>query len=208
MEAGRGSPPEDEDRPRTAARVVLIGASAGGLQALEKVIGALPPDFPAAVVVVQHLHPHHRSLMAELLGHHTSLTVRQAAPGQRLDPGTVTVSVPDHHVVVTDDDGLALTDTPQVHYVRPAADVLFDSAARHIGPRAIAVVMTGTGSDGADGVVAVHAAGGTVVVQDPETAQFDAMPRAAITTGFADHVVPLDDLARLLTDLVTHRGAA
>ena len=184
-------------------RVVAVAASAGGLAALSALLAPLPATFPAAILVVQHLDPHRPSLMATLLGRRTALTVKEAAQGDRLAPGTVYVAPPGRHLLVEAAGTVALTGTELEHFVRPSADALFRSLAAGFGPRAIAVVLTGTGVDGAAGVQAVKEAGGTVIVQDEASSEFFGMPGAAIRTGDVDLILPLSEIAPALTRLVT-----
>jgi two-component system chemotaxis response regulator CheB len=182
--------------------IVALAASAGGLKALTDVLAALPSDFPAALVVVQHLDPRHRSLMAELLGRRTALRVQEAREGDRLEPGRAYIAPPNRHLLVNPDRTLSLTQTELVHFVRPSADLLFESTAASYKDRAIAVVLSGSGKDGAMGVKAVKKMGGTVIVQDEKTAQFSGMPEAAHQTGMVDFVLPLDEIAPALQTLV------
>jgi two-component system, chemotaxis family, protein-glutamate methylesterase/glutaminase len=188
--------------PDAAFDVVALAASAGGLTALSRVLSALPSDFPAAVVVVQHLDPRHRSLMADILSRRTSLRVKQAEEGDTLTPAMVHIAPPNRHLLVNPDGTLSLSQSELVHFVRPSADLLFESAAASHKDRAIAVVLTGTGSDGAMGVQAIKKMGGTVIVQDEKTSQFFGMPAAAIQTGNADFILPLDEIASALITLV------
>jgi len=188
--------------PSPAFDVVALAASAGGLTALSRVLTDLPADFPAALLVVQHLDPHHRSLMAAILGRRTALRVQQAEEGDRFLPGTVYVAPPDRHLLVNPDTTLSLSQTELVHFVRPSADLLFESVAATAKQRAIAVVLTGTGSDGNMGVRAIKKMGGTVIVQDEQTSEFFGMPSAAIQTGCADFILPLDEIPKALLALV------
>jgi two-component system, chemotaxis family, protein-glutamate methylesterase/glutaminase len=182
--------------------VVAIAASAGGLKALIDVLGALPAEFPAAIAVVQHVDPRHRSLMADILTRRTPLTVKEAADGDRLRPATVFIAPPNRHLLVNADGTLSLTSTELVHFVRPSADLLFESVAASYKDRAIAVVLTGTGRDGSMGVVAIKKMGGTVIAQDEASAEFFGMPGAAIQAGSVDFVLHLDDIAPALLSLV------
>jgi two-component system chemotaxis response regulator CheB len=199
-----------EDRPTVAKQrttrspfdVVAVAASAGGLKALTELLSALPNDFPATILVVQHLTPHHRSWMAEILGRRTGLEVKQARGGEALQPGVVFVAAPDRHLMVSPAGVLFLSDSGLVHFVRPSADVLFDSVAGRFKERAIAVVLTGCGSDGAMGVRAIKRAGGTVIVQDAAEAEFRGMPDAATQTGSVDLVLRLGEIAPALVRLV------
>lgn len=183
--------------------IVAMAASAGGLKALSHVLAALPAAFPGALAVVQHLDRRHPSLMSEILGKRTALPVRQARDGDVLAPGAVFIAPPDHHLLVRRGGRLTLTQTELVHFVRPSADLLFESCAASFRSRAIAVVLSGTGTDGAMGVRAIKEVGGTVVVQDPQSADFSGMPNAALRTGVADFVLPLDEIAPALVRLAT-----
>jgi two-component system chemotaxis response regulator CheB len=180
---------------------VALAASAGGLSALSEVLSSLPAGFAAPIMVVQHLDPEHRSWMAEILRRRTGLRVEQVRGGERLAAGSVYLAPPDHHLLVAADGELSLSDTARVRFSRPSADVLFASLAASWGSGAIAVVLTGTGSDGADGVRAVKRQGGTVIVQDEASAEFSGMPDAAIRTGKADRILPLEAIAACLTEL-------
>jgi two-component system chemotaxis response regulator CheB len=181
---------------------VALAASAGGLTALSKVLGGLPPDFPASVVVVQHLDPRHRSLMADILSRRTRLKVKQAEEGDHLMPATVYIAPPDRHLLVNTDGTLSLSQSEMVHFVRPSADLLFESVAASYRDRAIGVVLSGSGSDGAMGVEAIKKMRGTVIVQDEKTSEFFGMPGAAFKTGCADFVLPLDEIPSALVTLV------
>jgi two-component system, chemotaxis family, protein-glutamate methylesterase/glutaminase len=162
----------------------------------------LPGEFPAAIVVVQHLDPRHRSLMADILRRRTALNVVQAAEGDHIEAGTVYIAPPDRHLLVNANGTLSLSHSELVHFVRPSADLLFESVAASYRTRAIAVVLTGTGSDGSMGIGAIKKMGGTVVAQDQASAEFSGMPGAAIRSGNADFVLPLDEIAAALVTLV------
>jgi two-component system, chemotaxis family, protein-glutamate methylesterase/glutaminase len=186
--------------------IVMLAASAGGLAALSEVLGALPADFPAPIVVVQHLDPRHRSLMAEILHRRTSLNVEEAADGAKLEPSTVYIAPPDEHLLVTSDGRLNLSHTDLVHFVRPSADLLFESGAGAFPGRAIGVVLTGSGSDANMGVRAIGQTGGTVIAQDPASAEFSGMPQAAIDTGGVDFILDLEEIGPALVALVMRQS--
>ena len=186
--------------------IVALAASAGGLKALTEVLAALPRDFPAALVVVQHLDPRHRSLMAEILGRRTSLLIKAAREGDALERGVALIAPPNRQLLVNPDRTVSLSQSELVHFVRPSADLLFESTAASYKERAIAVVLTGSGRDGAMGVQAIKKMGGTVIVQDEKTAEFFGMPGAAQQTGLADFVLPLAEIAPALRTLL--EGAA
>lgn len=188
--------------PQTAYKIVAIATSAGGLKALIQVLSGLPTNFPVPIVIVQHLDPRHRSLMADILSRRTSLQVKQGEEGDYLIPATVYIAPPNYHLLVNHDRTLSLTQSKLVHFVRPSADLLFESVAASHKQGAIAVVLTGTGRDGAMGVQAIKKMGGTVIVQDEETSQFFGMPSAAIKTGAVDFVLPLPEIASALVRLV------
>jgi two-component system, chemotaxis family, protein-glutamate methylesterase/glutaminase len=201
--------PDEVELPKTvrpfagaAFDVVALAASAGGIAALSQVLGSLPADFPAAIVVVQHLDPRHRSLMADILRRRTALEVVQAAEGDHVRPGTAFIAPPDRHLLVNPDGTLSLSQSELVHFVRPSADLLFESAAASYKQRAIAVVLTGTGSDGSMGIGAIKKMGGTVVAQDQDSAEFSGMPAAAVRSGHADFILPLEEIAPALVTLV------
>jgi two-component system chemotaxis response regulator CheB len=191
----------------SAFDVVAIGASAGGIEALHSLIGALPLSFPAAVLIVQHMDPRRKSFLAELLGRHSKLAVRAAIDGELVQPGTVRIAPPDMHLIARD-GRLVLTDTKPVHFSRPSVDQLFASIADEYGPRAIGIILTGSGVDGAAGVRAMKAKGGTIIVQDPASAAHDGMPRAARATGCADFTLALIDIGPAVENLVANHGDA
>jgi two-component system chemotaxis response regulator CheB len=200
--------PEEVRRGREAATqrgdlsVVAIAASAGGLQALGALLSDISADLPAAIVVVQHLDPRHRSMMAEILAKRTPLVVAEARDGEVLRPGHVRIAPPDRHLLINPDGTLSLSQSELVHFLRPSADLMFESAAAVFGKRVIAVVLTGTGSDGAMGVTAVKKMGGIVIAQDEASSDFFGMPGAAIRTGAVDMVLPLAEIPAAITALV------
>lgn len=193
---------EIQERATSAFKIVALAASAGGLSALSQVLNSLPSDFPLPIVIVQHLDPRHRSLMADILGKRTSLKVKQAEQADKLLPGCIYIAPPDHHLLVNRNGTLSLSQSELVHFVRPSADLLFDTMAASYGRGAIAVVLTGSGRDGEMGVKAVNQRGGTVIAQNEETSEYFGMPGAAISTKCVDFVLSLDQIAPALTTLV------
>lgn len=182
--------------------IVAMAASAGGLTALSRVLHSLPKTFGAAIVAVQHLDPRHRSLLAEIIGRRSSLPVHQAVNGSHVLPGHIYLAPPDHHLLVNRDHTVSLTHSELVNFVRPSADLLFESVAASYGKRAIAVVLTGSGRDGSMGVTAIKQRGGTVIAQDEASSEFFSMPSAAIRTGLVDFVMSLDEISAALQTLV------
>jgi two-component system chemotaxis response regulator CheB len=197
---------EKRDRPpsfpNAAFDLVALAASAGGLKAISQLLGALPANFPAAIVIVQHLDRRYRSFMADILSRRTGLHVKEAEEKDYLNPSNVYIAPPNHHLLVNPDGTLSLTQSELVHFVRPSADLLFDSVAASYKERAIAVVLTGTGNDGVMGVRAIAEMGGTVIAQDKETSEFFGMPNAAIQTGDVDLILSLSKIASALISLV------
>ena len=196
------NPSPEAESGRAAFDVVAIAASAGGLNAIGRVLKNLPENFAASILIVQHLDPRHRSLMAEIMNRHTRLRVKQAEEGDALHAGRVYIAPPDRHMLVNRDHTLSLTQTELVHFLRPSADLLLESVAAAYKDRAIAVVLSGSGRDGAMGVQAIKKMGGTVIAQNEETAEFFGMPSAAIDSGNVDLTLPLDDISSALVTLV------
>lgn len=176
------------------------------MAALSQVLSGLPADFPSPILVVQHLDRHHKSWMAEILTRRVRLDVRQAQGGEVARPGTVYIAPPDRHLLVNPQGVLSLSDAALVRYVRPSADLLFSSLAASFGAQVIAVVLSGTGQDGADGVRDVKQEGGTVIAQDEASSEFFGMPGAAIHTGAVDRVLPLREIAGYLVELTRNAG--
>jgi two-component system chemotaxis response regulator CheB len=166
------------------------------------VLAGLPSDFPATILVVQHLDPRHRSLMADILSRRTALQVKQAEEGDHVIAGTTYIAPPNRHLLVNPDYTLSLSQSEMVHFVRPSADLLFESAAAVYKDRAIAVVLSGTGSDGSMGVKAIKKMGGTVIAQDEQSSEFFGMPSATIQTASVDFILPLGEIAAALVTLV------
>jgi len=188
--------------------VVAIGASAGGVAAVSAVLGALPKEFPAVIALVLHLSREHRSVLTDVLSRLTRLPVQWAMDGARLRRGTVYVAPPDQHLVFRSSDAIGLVQSPPVHFARPSVDLLFESASRVFGPRALAVILSGNGLDGADGVASIHQRGGVVIAQDEQSSEYFSMPREAIASGGVSVVLPLSSIAPALSRLVTLGGVA
>ena len=203
--------PQQSENVRAAAgasrdpvlrRLVVIGASAGGIGALMHLLGALPADLEAAVLIVQHLgRGSERTKLPEILDRGSPFEVRLATEGATIRAGYAYVAQPGRHLMVRG-DRLRLDDGEPVHHVRPAADVLFRSAAECHGAKVVGVVLTGGGKDGAAGCREIRDAGGVTIAQDRRSSSFFAMPRAAIEAGAVDRVLALDDIAPAIVEIV------
>jgi two-component system, chemotaxis family, protein-glutamate methylesterase/glutaminase len=187
----------DGARPgrRRAAELVAVGASTGGPAALAAILRALPVPVPAPVLVVQHITPGFDAALASWLEETTPLRVRLAADGQPLSPGEVLIAPAGAHLGLSGSARVELRPGPPVAGHRPSASHLFASVARVFGPRAVGVILTGMGRDGAAGLLDLHRAGGRVLAQDEASCVVPGMPAAAIAAGAVDEVVPLDQLA-------------
>lgn len=189
-------------RPR-ACRVVAIGTSTGGPAALQRLLGDLPGDFPAPILIVQHITPGFTAGLVAWLDSCCALRVKLAEAGEPLAAGTAYVAPDGHHLLVAPTAMLSLGATPPVGGFRPSATPLFASVAAAFGPAATAVILTGMGEDGVEGLRAVRRAGGRVIAQDESTSVVFGMPAAAIAAGLADVVLPLDSIApRLMACVV------
>jgi two-component system chemotaxis response regulator CheB len=184
--------------------LVVVAASAGGLTALGAVLGNLPVDFPLPIAVVQHMDPNRLSILAELLARRTPLQVRQGQQDDRLQQGVVYVAPPGQHMTIDQQRNIELDHSERVHFLRPSADRLFESAAQ-MCTRVVAIILTGTGTDGTSGAAAIKAAGGFVIAQDEASSAFFGMPQAAIAAGVVDLVLPLASIGPTLVDLVVRR---
>lgn len=185
--------------------LVAIVASAGGLYALETILADLPKDFPAPIAIVQHLSPQGPGLLPGILNRRTQLTVKQAVAGVRLQAGHVYIAPPDQHLLLTPSGIITLAHTERVNFSRPSADVLLESVAESFRQRAVAVILTGKGRDGAIGIQRIKQLGGMTIAQDQATAEFFSMPQAAIQTLAVDFVLPLVEIAPMLVNMVWNK---
>ena len=177
---------------------VVIGASAGGVEALMRLLPALPATFPAAVFVVLHLPRERPSLLTDIFAPKCALAVREAEDKEPVVPGTIYFAPPDYHLLVDDGPALALSADEPVNFSRPSIDVLFESAADAYGPRVLGILLTGASQDGGVGLETIHRQGGLTIVQDPATAQAPLMTEFAIRRAPVHHVLRLDEIAAAL----------
>ena len=181
---------------------MVIAASAGGIQALQRLLSALPSDFPIPIAVVQHRTGNAPNLLARVLGRHTALKVKTAEDGETISPGTVYLAPPREHLIVRRDASLALVNGRKIRHVSSSANPLFASAAQVFGDGVIAVVLTGGDSDATDGVQTVNHLGGIVIAQDQATSAVFGMPHSAIQSGAVHAILPLSAIAPELLRLV------
>lgn len=180
--------------------IIVVGASAGGIDALQRLCAALPADLPASVFVAQHLSPSARSVLPQLLDRVSPLRALAPVDGQAIEPGHIYVGGPDQHILLRE-GRILMRRGPYENRTRPAINALFRSAAIHYGARTVGVVLTGLLDDGTDGLIAIKAAGGTSMVQDPADAEWPSMPRNALKRDHVDHAAPLMDIPALLVRL-------
>jgi two-component system chemotaxis response regulator CheB len=188
--------------PCSSYDLVALASSAGGFNALTELMSGLPANFPAAIIIVQHLLPTRPTMLPSLLEHRTELHIKQAEEEDLLTPGYVYIAPPDHHLLVNINQTLSLTQTDLVNYVRPSADVLFRTASQCFHERLIGIVLSGSGKDGSLGVRAIHDEGGIVIAQSLASAMYYSMPQAAIHTGCVDYVLAMEEIPIALISLV------
>ncbi len=187
---------------KSGFEAIVMGASAGGLEALHTILAALPAHFAVPLLIVQHMSPHSDNLLAEVLNRHSRIVVKEAEEKEIPQPGIAYIAPPDYHLMVEADRTLSLSREERVNFSRPAIDVLFETAAEAYGDKLIGVVLTGANADGSLGLQAIKKFGGTCVVQDPLTAVASRMPQAAIASTKVDYVVPLVEIGPLMQGLL------
>lgn len=191
---------------RVERRVIVIGASAGGVEALSRLVHGLPPDLPAPVFIVLHRPPLRRSYLAEILARAGPLPAIEAEDNVLYDDGHIYVASPDQHLLI-DHERIHLSRGPSEHHHRPSINALFRSAAAAFGTRAIGVVLTGALDDGTEGLQEIKRHGGIAIVEDPEEAVFPDMPASALARVDVDFVSKLECLGPLLATIV-HQPAS
>ena len=190
-------------RIESPTKIIAIASSTGGPKVLTELLGALPEGFPAAILLVQHIADGFSDGLIHWLSKHCEMRVALATPGEVIEPGAIYLGPNGRHLMVHRNGLLGLQDSPPVKGFRPSANVLFESVARVYGSKAIGVVLTGMGADGADGIRAIREAGGQTFAQDQETSLVFGMPKAAIETDSVDHVLPAEKIPEELVRLVT-----
>ncbi|MBW2202531.1 MAG: chemotaxis protein CheB [Deltaproteobacteria bacterium] len=182
---------------------IVIGVSAGGMDALLKILPILPADFPLPVVVVQHLDPHSTdSYFAQYFNERCPIEVREANEREPVMVGNVYFAPPNYHLLIENDKTFSLSSDDKINFSRPSIDVLFESAADVYGQALVGLILTGASSDGAIGLKRIKENGGLTIVQDPKTAESNLMPLSAIQASPVDHILSLQDIPNLLQELV------
>lgn len=178
---------------------IVIGGSAGAIQGLKQLLQKLPEDFKPSITVVLHRNKNDYNLLEEVLANFSPLPVKQADEKEVIRGGQIYIAPPNYHLLIENDLSFSLSLAAAIHYCRPSIDVLFESAAREIGSNLLGVLLSGTNHDGASGLATIHRCSGTTVVQDPQEAEYDIMPAAAIATGEVDFILKINEIAKLLT---------
>ena len=180
---------------------IVIGVSAGGMEALCTIFPHLPADFTLSVIVVQHQHPTSDDFLVRYLDERCSLRVKQADEKECILSGVVYIAPPDYHLMVEEDKTFSLSVDSPVNYARPSIDVLFETAADAYGAKLVGVILTGASTDGSQGLKRVKESGGMAIVQDFKTAESGMMPKAAVGATKVDHVLPLEEVGPFISRL-------
>ncbi|QDU11501.1 chemotaxis protein CheB [Gimesia aquarii] len=194
---------QQNEEPADEFHIVGVGASAGGLEALELMFKMMPDDAGMAFVIVQHLSPDFKSLMDELMARHTKMRINRVVDGMVVEPNSLYLIPPKQDMVISDGK-LLLTEKDTSQSLSLPIDHFLRTLAQDVGRRSIAVILSGTGSDGSRGIRDIHEAGGLVVAQSPQTSKFDGMPKSAIDTGIVDVIVPPEKISDVLERYINH----
>ena len=201
--AARASEDKTTQTAPRPVQAVVIGVSAGGIKALSVILPALPADFPAPILVVIHLPPSRKSIIADLFRDKCALAVREAEDKEVLSPGVIYFAPPDYHLLVETDGSISLSSEEPVMFSRPSIDVLFETAADAFGEGLVGIILTGANPDGAQGLKAVADAGGRAIVQIPAHAYASTMPEAALQSCPEAAAMDLEEIAAYLKKAVT-----
>ena len=189
-------------KPNRKFKAIVIGTSAGGLDALARILPDLPADFPVPVLVVQHISASSDSYLIEYLNNMSLIRIKEAEDKEPLLPGIVYFAPPDYHLMAEEDATVSLSNSEKVNYSRPSIDVLFETASWVFRDKLIAVIMTGANWDGAKGMKVISEAGGYTLVENPETAAVPRMPASALDLIIPDRIAALEEIAQILKELV------
>jgi two-component system chemotaxis response regulator CheB len=180
---------------------IVIGVSAGGMNALSTVLPRLPDDFALPIIIVQHMDPNSRDYLSDHLDRKCNIQVKEAEDKESVINGVAYVAPANYHLLVEEDRTLSLSVDDLVNYSRPSIDIMFETAADVYKKKLVGVVLTGANADGSKGLAKIKTLGGLAIVQDPATAHVDYMPKAAIASTKVDHILPLEEIASLLMEL-------
>ena len=180
---------------------IVIGVSAGGMNALSTILSRLPDDFALPIIIVQHMDPSSCDYLSDHLNRKCNIQVKEAEDKEKIMNGVAYVAPANYHLLLEEDRTFSLSVDDLVNYSRPSIDVMFETAADVFRKRLVGVVLTGANSDGSKGLTKIKALGGLAIVQDPATSHVDYMPKAAIASTRVDHILPLEEIASLLTEL-------
>ena len=179
-------------------KIIVAGASTGGMDALTEVFGRLPSSYPIPIVIVQHLSPYSEHNFTDILSSCLSLTVLEATDKAKIEASAIYVAPPNYHLLVESDGTLSLSVEDKVNNSRPSIDILFESAARSFGKNTVGIILTGANDDGTRGLKKIHEAGGLTIVQDPASAYCTIMPKTAIDIAGADYILNLRGISEKL----------
>ncbi len=188
-------------------RAIVIGGSAGGVEALSAILEPLPGGYSIPILAVQHLHRTEAGFLAQHLNRLSALTVTEARDKERIEPGHAYLAPADYHLLAESDDTLSLSFDEKVRWSRPSIDVLFESAARAWGRAVVAVLLSGANTDGTEGMCLIRRHGGMTIAQDPRSARHPVMPQAVVEAGCVDRLLSPGEIAECLTRLGTRPGA-
>jgi len=179
-------------------KAIVVGSSAGGLQALKTIFSCLGSDFSIPIIVVQHISPHSDNYITTYLNRICQVKVKEANEKETIEGGTIYFSPPNFHLLIEENYTFSLSTEDRVNFARPSIDILFETAALAYGKNLVGIVLTGANNDGATGLRIIKKYGGTTIVQDPKTAEVDTMPSSAIKESKVDYILTLEDIAKLL----------
>lgn len=180
---------------------IVTGVSAGGMEALKLVLTPLPVNFRLPIIIVQHMHPYSENYLVDFLNARCRLAVKEAEEKERIEPGRIYIAPPNYHLLIEHDRTFSLSVSEKVNHARPSIDVTFETAASVYGSRLVGVVLTGANNDGSRGLQRIKQRGGYAIVQDPQTAEVDSMPRAALAATPVDRILPLEKIGTILIEL-------
>lgn len=192
---------KDQKETNLKYEALVVGVSAGGMEALGSIFPLVPANFSCSVIIVQHMHPNSAGYLPTFLNEKCMTTVKEADEKEKIEAGVIYIAPPNYHLLIENDKTFSFSLEEPVNYSRPSIDVLFESAADAYRERLVGIILTGANKDGSCGLKKIKEMGGLTVVQDPLTAEIDSMPKAAINTGYVDHVLPLNQIGQFLVNL-------